>query len=160
MRDYRDGHDDVLERPQRETARDVGPQGAALILELQRLRLAFERDDWNETQQPPRRRNDDNRPAGGRRRRAPKKAKKRGMGRVIEMCLEQFGLNASAPAPRRMQPPPPTQRPQSSAPPPIPPSSPPRSSVRPPRPQAAPKPRPRKPVTLVAPITMDLSRPG
>src|SRR4051812_46090788 len=99
MRDYRDGHDDVLERPQRETARDVGPQGAALILELQRLRQAFERDEWNETQQQPRRpRGDDGRPAGPRRRRAPKKSKKRGVGRVIEMCLEQFGLNASAPA--------------------------------------------------------------
>jgi HlyD family secretion protein len=161
MRNPREGHDDVLERPQRETARDVGPQGAALILELQRLREAFERDDWNETQQPPRRRNEDNRPAGGRRRRAPKRPKKRGMGRVIEMCLEQFGLNANAPAPRRMQPsPPPAQpRPQASAPP-IPPSSPPRSSVRPPRPQAVPKPRPRKPVTFVEPIAMDLSGPG
>lgn len=163
MKGHREGYDDVLERPQRETARDVGPQGAALILELQRLREAFERDDWSETQQQPRRpRNDDNRPAGGRRRRAVKKPKKRGVGRVIEMCLEQFGLNAGAPAPRRMQQPPPSAppRPRSSAPPPVPPSSPPRSSVRPPRPQAAPKPRQRKPVTLVAPIAMDLSRPG
>jgi membrane fusion protein, type I secretion system len=163
MRGHSDAHDDVLEHPQREAARDVGPQGAALILELQRLREAFERDDWNETQQPPRRpRNDDNRPAGGRRRRAPKKPKKRGMGRVIEMCLEQFGLNASAPAPRRMQPSPPPAppRPQSSARPPIRPASPPQSSVHPLRPQAAPKPRQRKPVTLVAPIAMDLSKPG
>ena len=161
MRDYREDHDDVLERPQRVPERDVGPQGAALILELQRLRQAFERDDWSETQQPRRARNDD-RPAGGRRRRAPKKSKKRGMGRVIEMCLEQFGLNASAPAPRRMQPPPPSAPPRSrsSEPRPVPPSSPPRSSVRPPRPQAAPKPRQRKPVTLVAPVAMDLSRPG
>lgn len=148
MRDYRDAPDDVLERPQRETARDVGPQGAALILELQRLRQAFERDDWNETQRPPRhQRNDDGRPAGPRRRRAPKKSKKRGMGRVIEMCLEQFGLNVNAPAEHRAPPP------RRSPPPPPP-------SARPLRPHAAPKPRQQKPVTFITPNTVDPSKPG
>jgi HlyD family secretion protein len=195
MRDYRDGPDDVLERPQRETARDVGPQGAALILELQRLRQAFERDDRNETQRPPRRpRTDDDRPAGPRRRRASKKPKKRGMGRVIEMCLEQFGLNASAPvehrAPPPRQSPPPVRplrpqaaskprqrkpvtlinpdagdlsrpRPEIAEPLPPPPSSPPpQQFVRPPRPQADSKRRQRKPLTLVAPVAMDLSKPA
>ena len=87
MRDYRDAPDDVLERSQREAARDVGPQGAALILELQRLRQAFERDDWNETHTPPRRpQRNDPRPAGAQRRRAPHRKKKRGMGRVIEVA--------------------------------------------------------------------------
>lgn len=148
MRDYRDAHDDVLERPQRETARDVGPQGAALILELQRLRQAFERDGWNETQRPPRhQRNDDGRPAGPRRRRAPKKSKKRGMGRVIEMCLEQFGLNANAPAEHRA--PPPRRSPPSPPP-----------SARPLRPHAAPKPRQQKPVTFITPNTVDPPKPG
>ena len=49
MRDDRGPRDDVLERSRHEPPRDVGPQGEALILELQRLRQAFERDDWNET---------------------------------------------------------------------------------------------------------------
>ena len=98
-------HDDVLERPRREPPRDVGPQGEALILELQRLRQAFERDDWNEATcaAAP------STSAAGRvrRRRAPvsRRKKKRGMGRVIEVCLEQFGLNAEPPAPRRTSPP-------------------------------------------------------
>ena len=46
------------------------------------------------------------------------------MGRVIELCLEQFGLNASAPAARRTQPPRPPCPPPAS------------------RSQAAPRPRP------------------
>ena len=140
MSGYRRPDDDVLERPHREAARNVG-QDEALVLELQRLRRAFDRDDWNEAQTPPPRRpsQKDARPAGATRRHAPKKPRKRGMGRVIELCLEQFGLNASAPAAHRTQPPPPP----------------------PPQPsQAAPRPRQRKPVTLVAPVAMDLSKPG
>ena len=31
---------------------ELGPQGAALILELQRLRHAFEGEDWNEPRPP------------------------------------------------------------------------------------------------------------
>jgi HlyD family secretion protein len=149
MIDHREPHDDVLERPRREATRDVGPQGEALILELQRLRRAFERDQWSETQAPPPRRPParESRSAAGQRRRAPKKSRKRGVGRVIEMCLEQLGLSASAPPVRRTQPPT-----RSSAPP-----SPPRHP-HPPPPQAAPKPRRDKPVTLVAPVAMDLAR--
>ncbi|MCP4619761.1 MAG: HlyD family type I secretion periplasmic adaptor subunit [Bradyrhizobium sp.] len=140
MSDRRQRLDDVLERPRREPPRDVGPQGEALILELQRLRQAFERDNWSETQPAPKRRPPPNdvKPAGEPRRRAPKRPrKKQGMGRVIEVCLEQLGLNASAPAAPRAQPSPP--------PPPL---------------RAASPQRKRKPVTAVAPLTMDFSRPA
>ncbi|KAH2824049.1 hypothetical protein KXV85_001049, partial [Aspergillus fumigatus] len=51
----RERHDNVLEHPRHEPQRDVGPQGAALILELQRLRQSFERDNWREVETPPRR---------------------------------------------------------------------------------------------------------
>ena len=140
MSGYRRPDDDVLERPHLEAPRNVG-EDEALILELQRLRRAFERDNWNEAQTPRRPSQKEARPAGAPRRRAPKKPRKRGMGRVIELCLEQFGLNASAPAAGRTQPPRPP-------PPPAQPS------------QAAPRPRQRKPVTQVAPVAMDLSKPG
>jgi HlyD family secretion protein len=146
MIDHREPHDDVLERPRREPRRDVGPQGEALILELQRLRRAFERDQWNETETTTPRRPKELRQAAGQRRRAPKKSRKRGMGRVIEMCLEQLGLGASAPPARRAQPP-------------APPSAP-RSPPSPPPPRAAPRPRQSRPVTLVAPIAMDLAKPA
>lgn len=146
MSGHRNSADEVLEHPRREAPRDVGPQGEALILELQRLRRAFERDQWSEMQTAPPRRPSpkESRPAAGQRRRAPKKFSKRGMGRVIEMCLEQLGLSASAPPARRTQPPT-----RSSAP-----ASPPRHPPPPP-PQAAPKPRRDKPV---APDAMDLAR--
>jgi HlyD family secretion protein len=139
----RERHDDVLERPRREPPRDVGPQGEALILELQRLRRAFERDNWNEAQPaPPRRPSPSD---NAQRRRAPKRPrKKRGMGRVIEVCLEQLGLNAAAPVAPRAQP--------------APPSPPPQRAATPQR--AAPPQRKRKPVTLVAPVAMDFSRPA
>ncbi|MGQ0681764.1 HlyD family type I secretion periplasmic adaptor subunit [Bradyrhizobium sp.] len=144
MSGHRNFGDDVLEHPRREVPRDVGPQGEALILELQRLRRAFERDQWNETQAAPRRPPPrESRPAAGQRR-APRKPRKRGMVRVIEMCLEQLGLGASAPPARRTQPPT-----RSSAPPSPPPPLP---------PQAAPKPRQKKPVTPVAPVAMDLAK--
>jgi len=104
MRDDRGARDDVLERSRHEPPRDVGPQGEALILELQRLRQAFERDDWNERHAPPRRHPRNDAP----RRRAPqRRKKKRGMGRVIEVCLEQFGLVSPEPLAPRPQPSPP-----------------------------------------------------
>jgi HlyD family secretion protein len=105
MNGRRDGDDDILERPRHAghgRPRDVGPQGEALILELQRLRKAFERDDWNET--------DAERPRRGpaecavRRdaveaSRPPqrRKGKKGAMGRVIEACFGSFGVNRAAP---------------------------------------------------------------
>jgi membrane fusion protein, type I secretion system len=79
----------------------VGPQGAALILELRRLRQAFERGEVNEPQAPQARH-----PAGGgapaaarQRMRQPKRRRKGKVGRAIDVCLEQFGFN-SAPARR------------------------------------------------------------
>jgi HlyD family secretion protein len=148
MTGHRDAHDDVLERPHREPPRDVGPQGAALILELQRLRRAFERDDWSETHAPPPRRppppNDATR-AAAQRRRAPSRPPKSGMGRVIEICLAPFGRQSDSPA-GRAQPAPSTH--------PAPPSH------ATPQPHPAPRPRKRGPVTLVTPVAMDLSKPG
>jgi membrane fusion protein, type I secretion system len=191
----RETHDDVLDRPDRARPRDVGPQGEALILELQRLRQAFERDEWNEAHTPPRRPSkNDGRPPGQPRRRAPKRRKKRGMGRVIEICLSPFGLNSDAaepvahraqPSPRAAPPPHPASRPRAA--PPSQAAPPPHAAPRPraapppqavpspdpaPRPQTTPpehstpqphadqRPRKQRPVTLVAPVAMDLSKPG
>ena len=90
------------------TDEDVAaPQGQALILELQRLRQAFEHDNLQD-QRPPLRRpaNDESRPGSRRSRQArPKRAKKKGkMGRVLEW-LGPFGsqsevLDPEPPAPR------------------------------------------------------------
>ena len=95
-------HDDGDERrPIGESRRDgIGPQGAALILELQRLRHAFEHEDVNEVHAPQTRRpaRDGLRPAGRPRTRQPKRQRKGKMGRAIDICLEQFGFNAVAPA--------------------------------------------------------------
>jgi HlyD family secretion protein len=151
MSGHREPHDDVLERPRREPPRDVGPQGAALILELQRLRQAFERDNWNEAAAPPRRP-----PRGGsqsdngERKRRSRRRKKGAMSRVIEVCLGPFGLNANTP------PPPPSPRP-------------PRQPVSPqfarrPQPPKPPPPNPEpprsRPLTPIKPVPMDLTRPG
>jgi HlyD family secretion protein len=78
----------------------VGPQGAALILELQRLRQAFEREEPNEPHAPRARhpaRDDLHR---GRRRAAPPKRKKGKIERVINVCLEQFWFTGAAPSAR------------------------------------------------------------
>ena len=101
------------------TDEDVAaPQGQALILELQRLRQAFEQD-----QRPPLRRpaNDEPRPGGRRSRQArPKRSKKKGkMGRVLDW-LGPFGsqsevLDPEPPAPRGGRS---TREPQFMAPPP------------------------------------------
>ncbi len=98
-------HDDrVTRRWQSESVDDaVGPQGAALILELQRLRHAFEREDFNETNAPqPRRPARGNvHPAPRERTRKQKRRRKGKMGRAIDVCLEQFGFNATTTAGRR-----------------------------------------------------------
>jgi membrane fusion protein, type I secretion system len=92
-------HDDEpARRPGSEPRRDgVGPQGAALILELERLREAFDQKDANEpTRQAPRFARDDMRPPAGRQRaRKPKRPRKSTMGRAIEACLEQLGFIAA-----------------------------------------------------------------
>ena len=76
----------------------VGPQGAALILELQRLRHAFELEDVNEAHAPQVRRpaRDNLRPAGRQLMRQPKRQQKGRMGRAINVCLEQFGFHTAA----------------------------------------------------------------
>jgi HlyD family secretion protein len=115
-------HDDEPARrsaaePRRE---GVGPQGAALILELERLREAFDQEDANDlpTRQAPRFARSDMRPPAERQRaRKPKRPRKGKMGRAIEVCLEQLGFIA-APAGRgrdtrepRVSPPPRRPRP-------------------------------------------------
>jgi HlyD family secretion protein len=79
----------------------AGPQGKALILELQRLREAFDQEDPHRAQarhasrdrvRPSRDRVNS---AGSKRQRKPKR--KGTIGRAIDVCLEQFGLNAPVP---------------------------------------------------------------
>jgi len=83
----------------------VGPQGAALILELQRLRQAFEREDADEPRPQTRRpaREELRSPASARSRQ-PKRQRKGKMSRAFDICLEQLGLTAAAPAARRSEP--------------------------------------------------------
>ncbi len=110
-------HDDEPARrsaaePRRE---GVGPQGAALILELERLREAFDQEDANDlpTRQAPRFARSDMRPPAERQRaRKPKRPRKGKMGRAIEVCLEQLGFIA-APAGRGRD----TREPRVSSPP-------------------------------------------
>jgi HlyD family secretion protein len=87
----------------------VGPQGAALILELQRLRQAFEREDADEphaqTRRPAR---EEVRPPAAARTRQPKRPRKGKMGRAFDICLEQLGLTAAVPAARSSEPEPAT----------------------------------------------------
>jgi HlyD family secretion protein len=89
------------------TDEDVAaPQGQALILELQRLRQAFEQDNVQEQRPPLRRSPQDDHPAGRRPRPARPKRKKKGkMGRVLEW-LGPFGsqsddVDIEPPPPRR-----------------------------------------------------------
>lgn len=82
----------------------AAPQGQALILELQRLRQAFELDN-QQSQRPPHRRpaNDEGRPGSRRQRQArPKRSKKKSkMGRVLDW-LGPFGSQSEVldPEPR------------------------------------------------------------
>jgi HlyD family secretion protein len=92
----------------------MGPQGEALILELQRLRQAFDDDDEGQGRRARRRptREEPDRP---RRANPPKRRRKGRMGQAIDDWLTQFGLKApsrkeersfgaSAPGPRRRHP--------------------------------------------------------
>jgi HlyD family secretion protein len=81
----------------------LGPQGDALILELQRLRRAFEdeKDDAPRVRRPRRPAHDgaprDRRPSSDR----PKRPRKGKMERAINVCLAQLGFKASDPPPQR-----------------------------------------------------------
>jgi HlyD family secretion protein len=87
-------------------SRDFGPQGAALILELQRLRHAF--DEENASPRKPR---GAPRRGGAKpdpRRRAgppPKRRRKSRMSEVVDACLQQIGLKAPPKIERRPRPP-------------------------------------------------------
>jgi HlyD family secretion protein len=78
-------------------AESYGPQGNALILELQRLRQAFD----NEGQDPRSGSRRNARDGGGRNRRPPsrksRRKKKGTMERAIDMCLRPFGLRTALP---------------------------------------------------------------
>ena len=83
----------------------VGPQGAALILELQRLRQAFEQEEPKEANRPraPQARRpagEGPHPAARQRTHQPKRRRKGKMGRAIDVCLEQFGFTAAVPSAR------------------------------------------------------------
>jgi HlyD family secretion protein len=81
----------------------AGPQGEALILELQRLRQAFDQENRPEPDRPqPRRAPPDNQRSQGRRpprpQARPKRSKKKGkMGRVLDAWLGPFGFQGDAP---------------------------------------------------------------
>ena len=91
------GHDEERSARRRIGGLDgegVGPQGAALILELQRLRQAFERENFGDPNPPTPRRSahDGPRPAVRRPRPAgPKRPPKGKMGRVLDAWLGPFG---------------------------------------------------------------------
>jgi HlyD family secretion protein len=102
-------HDDAsAQRPAGEPRREgVGPQGAALILELQRLRQAFDPETSDDARTPQARRparEGSRPPAPGRQRARPPKQKKSKMERAIAVCLEQLGFNAAPPAGRSAPP--------------------------------------------------------
>ncbi len=87
------------------SSQDFGPQGAALILELQRLRHAF--DEENRSQRKPRgaprratKPDPRHRPRPPKR---PRKGKSR-MGKVVDACLQQIGLKAPPEIERRPRP--------------------------------------------------------
>jgi HlyD family secretion protein len=73
----------------------VGPQGEALILELQRLRQAFNEDDGSDQRRgrPPRDRAESD---SHRRGKGSKRRRKSRMGQAIDGWLTQFGLKAPA----------------------------------------------------------------
>src|SRR5260370_16616051 len=100
--------DEAAERAARDPKPDeLGPQGAALVLELQRLRRAFDSEIRSnqdaaraqlaapDTSAQPIR-------AQASRRKRRKKGK---LVRVVEFWLEQFGFKSAAPAERSIEPP-------------------------------------------------------
>ena len=77
----------------------LGPQGAALILELQRLRHAFDQEAQSSPRRPARRA--EARPVRGKPQRSPKRRRKGRMSKAIEICLQQFGLKSADAAERK-----------------------------------------------------------
>jgi HlyD family secretion protein len=90
-------HDDEVMTPRRTAVPDdgtAGPQGAALILELQRLRRTFELEYLDEPHPPQPRRppRGDHRPPPRQRAAKPKRPPKGKMGRVLDVCLGPLGF--------------------------------------------------------------------
>jgi membrane fusion protein, type I secretion system len=117
---------------------EFGPQGAALILELQRLRKAIDAEK-SETRTSPHKPRAKPRP-DPRRHQAAKRKRKSRVRKAIAVCLQQFGLNSPQEAERLREP----------APPPREPTSPPREAAPPPR-------RPSPTLAPRDPLTMDLT---
>jgi HlyD family secretion protein len=102
MQPTQDAPDEAARRAARDSNPDAfGPQGAALILELQRLRLAFDAEIRSNEHAAP------DTPARSVRAQTsrPKRRKKASVGRVIGFCLERFGVKSAAPAERGIEPP-------------------------------------------------------
>src|SRR5689334_19372306 len=93
---------------------EFGPQGAALILELQRLRKAMDAEK-NEARAAPRKPRAKTKPDPRRRQLAAKRKRKSRVRKAIAVCLQQFGLKGSPDVERRPEPAP---LPRESAPPP------------------------------------------
>ena len=151
----------------------VGPQGEALILELQRLRQLLDDERANGqrrgrpsgregTRKPPQSQRKPQRQA-----RRPKRKRKSRMGQAIDICLKPFGLvKTSQGESRREAPIEPVVRPPRGQSPPIVPSEP---VVAPPRgqsppiapiePVVAPPRRQSPPIAPSEPIFMDLAKP-
>jgi HlyD family secretion protein len=138
---------------------DFGPQGAALILELQRLRHAFDEEirGHRKDRGAPRRAA---KPDPRRRPGAPKRRRKSRVSKVVDACLQQIGLKAAPEIERQPRPShdldvPPPRRERSPS---LPPREP--SPTHPPR-----EPNPtlplREPSPTLAPrdpLTMDLAK--
>jgi len=82
---------------------DFGPQGAALILELQRLRHAFEGESRSAHKPRPAPRRG-TKPVQRRRAAPPKRPRKSRMSKVVDVCLQQIGLKAPPEIERRPTP--------------------------------------------------------
>ncbi len=100
-----DGGDEPARDGVSDPRRDgVGPQGEALILELQRLRQAFEEEGADDIHpQAHRFAREGLRPPGRPQMRQPKRRRKGTMGRAIDVCLEQLGFTVAAPVVRRSE---------------------------------------------------------
>ncbi len=103
INDFRPYDDDDYVRPK---SRAVGPQGDALILELERLQGAF--DDGSNGDLRDRRGSRDGakkrrRPPPSQARAKPRKKKTSTMGRALDVSLSLFGFGASAPRARRSE---------------------------------------------------------
>jgi HlyD family secretion protein len=99
--------DEAARRAARDPNPDAfGPQGAALILELQRLRRAYDSEIRSHQHATRARPSASDTSTHGIRAQASRRGrKKKGkMGRVVDFWLEQFGFGPAAPAERRIEP--------------------------------------------------------